>query len=212
MIATLTGNVLITAPDRVVIDVNGVGYEVFLSTDGVARLPEKNGQVSLHIHTHVREDAIILYGFWELDEKELFLILKTVSGIGPKLGLAILSGMRVAELCQAIVREDVSRLTTLQGVGKRTAERLCVELKDKVGHLQGTTGAGNEGTAGKAPSPSLSAIGSAVADTLSALVNLGYPDPVARQALTVVKKRVGDSVFSAMPVEELIRETLRTLA
>jgi Holliday junction DNA helicase RuvA len=110
------------------------------------------------------------------------------------------------------VREDVSRLTTLQGVGKRTAERLCVELKDKVGHLQGTVGAGNEGAAGKAPLPALSAIGSAVADTLSALVNLGYPDPVARQALVVVKKRVGDTAFSAMPVEELIRETLRTLA
>jgi Holliday junction DNA helicase RuvA len=210
MIATLTGNVLITGPDRAVIDVNGVGYEVFLSTDGVARLPEKNSQVFLHIHTHVREDAIILYGFWELEEKELFLILKTVSGIGPKLGLAILSGMRVADLCQAIVREDVSRLTTLQGVGKRTAERLCVELKDKVGHLQGAI-AGHEGAAGKAPAL-FPAAGNAVADTLSALVNLGYPDPVARQALTVVKRRVGDTSFAAMPVEELIRETLRTLA
>ena len=138
MIATLTVNVLMISPDRAVIDVGGVGYEVFLSTNGVARLPEKNGQVFLHIHTHVREDAIILYGFLEVEEKELFLILKTVSGIGPKLGLAILSGMRVPELCQAIASEDVSRLTTLQGVGKRTAERLCVELKDKVGHLQGS--------------------------------------------------------------------------
>ena len=209
MIATLTGNVLMTSPDRAVIDVSGVGYEVFLSTDGVARLPEKNSQVFLHIHTHVREDAIILYGFLEVEEKELFLILKTVSGIGPKLGLAILSGMRVAELCQAIVREDITRLTTLQGVGKRTAERLCVELKDKVGHLQGAVG--REGVTGKTTVSSL-APGGAVADTLSVLVNLGYPDPVARQALTAVKKRVGDAPFAAMPVEELIRETLRTLA
>lgn len=206
MIATLTGNVLMTGPDRAVIDVSGVGYEVFLSTDGVARLPEKNSQVFLHIHTHVREDAIILYGFLEVQEKELFLILKTVSGIGPKLGLAILSGMRVPELCQAIAGEDVSRLTTLQGVGKRTAERLCVELKDKVGHLQGA------GAVLEKAALLSSASGSAVADTLSALVNLGYPDPVARQALTAVKKRVGDASFVAMQIEELIRETLRTLA
>ena len=210
MIAALKGNVLLTAPDRAVIDVGGVGYEVFLSADGVARLPEKDGPVFLHIHTHVREDAIILYGFWELEEKELFLILNTVSGIGPKLGLAILSGMRVAELCQAIVGEDIARLTTLQGVGKRTAERICVELKDKVGHLQGTI-TGREDGAGKAQAVTMAASG-AVADTLSALVNLGYPDPVARQALTAVKKRVGETVFSAMRVEELIRETLRTLA
>jgi Holliday junction DNA helicase RuvA len=206
MIATLTGNVLMTGPDRAVIDVGGVGYEVFLSTDGVARLPEKNGQVFLHIHTHVREDAIILYGFLGVEEKELFLILKTVSGIGPKLGLAILSGMRVPELCQAIASEDVSRLTTLQGVGKRTAERLCVELKDKVGHLQGA------GVVLEKAAVLSSASGSAVADTLSALVNLGYPDPVARQALTTVKKRVGDASFAIMQIEELIRETLRTLA
>jgi len=206
----LKGNVLLTSPDRAVIDVGGVGYEVFLSADGVARLPEKDGPVFLHIHTHVREDAIILYGFWEREEKELFLILNTVSGIGPKLGLAILSGMRVGELCQAIVGEDIARLTTLQGVGKRTAERICVELKDKVGHLLGTV-PGREGGGGKAPVVSPAASG-AVADTLSALVNLGYPDPVARQALTAVKKRVGETVFSAMRVEELIRETLRTLA
>jgi len=199
-----------TGQDRAVIDVGGVGYEVFLSTDGVSRLPEKNSQVFLHIHTHVREDAIVLYGFLEVEEKELFLILKTVSGVGPKLGLAILSGMKVAELCRAIVREDIARLTTLQGVGKRTAERLCVELKDKVGHLQGAV-EGREGGLGKA-ADLLPASAGAVADTLSALVNLGYPDPVARQALAVVKKRVGADSFSEMVVEELIRETLRTLA
>jgi holliday junction DNA helicase RuvA len=211
MIATLKGNVLLTGSDRAVIDVNGVGYEVFLSTDGVARLPESGSPVFLHIHTHVREDAIVLFGFQELEEKELFLILNTVSGIGPKLGLAILSGMRVAELCRAIVGEDIARLTTLQGVGKRTAERICVELKDKVGHLQGTLPERGEGV-GVASSKTLTAASGAVADTLSALVNLGYPDPVARQALTTVKRRVGDVEFSAMPVEELIRETLRTLA
>lgn len=209
MIAALKGTVLLTSPDRAVIDVGGVGYEVFLSADGLARLPEKDGPVFLHIHTHVREDAIVLYGFWELAEKELFLILNTVSGIGPKLGLAIVSGMRVAELCQAIVGGDIARLTTLQGVGKRTAERVCVELKDKLGHLLGAVSA-REGGTGKAPPP-LNASG-AVADSLSALINLGYPDPVARQALSAVRKRVGETAFAAMRVEELIRETLRTLA
>lgn len=206
MIATLTGNVLMIGSDRAVIDVSGVGYEVFLSADGLSRLPEKNGQVFLHIHTHVREDAIVLYGFLEAEEKEMFLVLKTVSGIGPKLGLAILSGMRVPELCQAIVAEDIPRLTTLQGVGKRTAERLCVELKDKVGHLHAAGGVTEKAVERPA------AVGGAVADTLSVLSNLGYPDPVARQALSTVKKRVGAEGFAAMPVEELIREALRTLA
>ncbi len=211
MIATLTGTVQIIGTDRVVIAAGGVGYEVFLSTEAVARLPEKDTLIFLYIYTLVREDALMLYGFWEAEEKELFLILNTVSGIGPKLALAILSGMKVAELCQAIVRADVSRLVSLQGVGKRTAERLCVELKDKVAHLQGVV-FGHEATSGKAAFSSLSVSSAAVADSLSALVNLGYPDPVARQAMTMVKKRVGESTFAVMSMAELIRETLRTLA
>lgn len=211
MIATLTGTVQILGSDRVVIAVGGVGYEVFLSTEALARLPEKEAPVFLYIYTLVREDALLLYGFWEAEEKELFLILNTVSGIGPKLALAILSGMKVADVCQAIVQEDIPRLVALPGVGKRTAERLCVELKEKVAHLQGGA-SGSETRTGKPSSSPLSASSAAVADTLSALVNLGYPDPVARQAMTMVKKRVGDAAFAAMPMAELIRETLRTLA
>jgi Holliday junction DNA helicase RuvA len=207
MIATLSGKVLIKGTDRVVIDVSGVGYEVFLSSDGISRLPDRNEDTFLHIHTHVREDAILLYGFVEEDEKEMFLILKTVSGIGPKLALAILSGIRVGELCAAICSQDVKRLTGLPGVGKRTAERLCVELKDKVGHL----GSFEAGVGRPAVSVNASS-GSLVSDVLSVLTNLGYSDPVARQALTEVKRRVGDERFAALTLEAMIKEGLRALA
>ena len=135
MIATLTGKVLVKGLDRVVIDVAGVGYEVFVTTDTLTRLPDLSEDAFLHIYTQVREDAIVLYGFMDVDEKKMFLYLTSVSGIGPKLGLAALSGMRVSELCRAIVARDVKLLTTLQGVGKKTAERICIELKDKVGSL-----------------------------------------------------------------------------
>ncbi len=206
MIATLRGKVILKGGDRAIIDVSGVGYEVYLSQDGIARLPEKDEEIFLHIHTHVREDAFILFGFLEEEEKEMFLILKTVSGIGPKLALAILSGMRVGELCMAIGEKDIQRLTTLQGVGKKTAERLCVDLKDKVGHLRTRLSAEDE------IPDSISSTSSVQADALSALVNLGYPDPVARGALVNVKKRVGNEAFAKMAIEELLKEGLQALA
>jgi len=137
VIASLSGKLIFRALDKAVIDVRGVGYEVYLSTDGISRLGDVGDDVFLFIHTHVREDAIVLYGFQEEEEKEMFLILKTVSGVGPKLALAILSGLRVADLCRAIGSKDIKALTALQGVGKKTAERLCVDLKEKVGHLRG---------------------------------------------------------------------------
>ncbi len=207
MIATLTGKVLAKNSDRAVIDVGGVGYEVILATDGVARLPEKGREVFLHIHTNVREDAITLYGFLEEEEKELFLILRIVTGIGPKLALAMLSGMRVAEICQAIVAGDIKRLTMLPGVGKKTAERICVELKEKVAHLSsGTMPLSTDGQ------DVVVVAGSVVADAISALTNLGYPDPVARKALETVKRQQGEEAFAQLRIEVLIREALRTLA
>ena len=206
MIAALSGKILQKSTDRVVLDVSGVGYEVFLSTDGISRLPEKGEDAFLYIHMHVREDALVLFGFLEEQEKELFLVLKTVPGIGPKLALAMLSGMRVNELCRAIAEGDIKRLTCLPGIGKRTAERICVDLKEKVGELSSETVIGRPAI-GPAPMP-----GSNVYDTLSALGNLGYADPVARQALTAVKKRLGDEAFSLLRVEEMIREALRALA
>ncbi len=206
MIATLTGKVFSKSADRVVIDVSGVGYEVFLSTDNVARMPDKGEDILLYIHTNVREDALTLFGFLEEEEKELFLILKTVSGIGPKLALAMLSGLRVSDLCRAITAGDIKTLTTLQGVGKKTAERVCVDLKEKVGHLSFDSLA-TPGTL----QPVVPAQGSAVADALSALTNLGYSDPVARESLVSVKKRMGQESFDELGVEDLIREALRTL-
>ncbi len=207
MIATLAGKLLFRYSDRAVVEVGGVGYEVFLSTDGLARLDELGSDIFLFVHTHVREDAILLYGFIEEEEKEMFLILKTVSGVGPKLALGILSGMRVAELCRAIGTKDIKLLTSLQGVGKKMAERLCLDLQEKVGHLAVAEG-GADGPSVEAAQ----AAGSVMMDVLSALVNLGYPDPVARQALVAVKKRVGSEDFAGMTLEDMLKEGLRTLA
>ncbi len=207
MIATLSGILLLKYPDRVVVEVGGVGYEAYLSNDSLSRLGETGSDVFLFVHTHVREDAFILFGFIEEEEKEMFLVLKTVSGVGPKLALSILSGLRVSELCRAIGSKDIKLLVTLQGVGKKTAERLCVDLKDKVGHLVGEFSEEGDET-GRVDQSA----GSVVADVLSALSNLGYPDPVARQALGMVKKRVGEAVFAEMKLEEMLKEGLRALA
>ncbi len=201
MIASLTGIIQYISTDRCVIDVNGVGYEVFLSTVGLSQLPETGEKLFLHIHTSVREDAIVLFGFAEQVEKEMFLTLKTVSGIGPKLALAVLSGMPIDMLCQAISGEDIKSLTTISGVGKKTAERICVELKDKVGNIVPVTA---KAVGGRLQTQETST----VADALSALVNLGYSDPLAREALAKVKERVGDEAFTAMPIEQLIKEGL----
>ncbi len=192
--------------DKAVVDVGGVGYEVFLSHDGVSRMPEIGNNVFLYIHTHVREDAITLFGFLEVEEREMFLILKSVSGIGPKLALSVLSGIRVKELCMAISTKDVKLLTNLPGIGKKTAERLCLDLKDKVGHFDSV-----DLMSEKLMNESMQTSSSHL-DALSVLVNLGYPDPVARKALANVKKRVGEDIFRDASIEELIRQSLQSLA
>jgi len=205
MIASLTGTIQCISIDRCVIDVGGIGYEVFLSTEGLSKLPEIGKHIFLHIHTNVREDAIVLFGFGEQVEKEMFLTLKTVSGIGPKLSLTILSGMQIDLLCQAISGENIKTLTTISGVGKKTAERICVELKDKVGGMQSAKFQAQESTTTGTET-------SAIVDALSALVNLGYSDPVAREALGKIKKREGEEAFVHMTIEELIKEGLRAVA
>ncbi len=206
-LAIPAGKVFSKKMDRAIIDVSGVGYEVIVSTDTVARMVDVGEDILMHIHTNVREDALTLFGFLEEEEKDLFLILKTVSGIGPKLALAMLSGLRVSYLCQAITAGDIKTLTTLQGVGKKTAERMCLDLKEKVGHFTFEPSSAT-GTF----SPATSIAGSAVADALSALANLGYSGPAARETLTAVKKRVGKELFDEMSVEDLIREGLRAFA
>ena len=206
MIAALSGRILFKHADRLVIDVAGVGYEVFVTTDCISRLPDRGDEVFLHIHTYVREDTLVLFGFLEEQEKELFLMLKTVAGVGPKLALATLSGMPADDLCRAIAEGDSKRLTALPGIGRKTAERICVELQDKVGRVAPQAVPGTVSAVGPTRP------GSAVYDVLSALANLGYPDPVARQALAAVKKQVGEEAFAAMGFEEMIRDALRALA
>lgn len=208
MIAALRGQLLVREVDRVVVDVSGVGYEVMMAATTIAGLPETGNDVFLHIHTSVREDAITLFGFLGEAEKETFLALKTVSGIGPKLALAMLSGMRVEDLCRAIASGDSGVLTRLPGIGKKTAERICVDLKDRIDSLVGSKAL--EGAA--ALSPAIESIGSVEGDALSALTNLGYPESVSRASLSAVRKRLGDEAFDQLDVGALIREALRGLA
>ncbi len=208
MIACLKGELFRKEPNRAIIDVGGVGYEVFLSLTSGERLPGVGSEVFVHIHTSVREDAITLYGFWEQEEKEMFLLLTSVSGIGPKLALNILSGITASGLGRAISARDLKRLTALSGVGKKTAARLCVELKDKVGFVVDDQGISfpDEGDPAAAPEPTVSS------DVISGLINLGYPPARAQQALAAVRHRIPPEELAGMRVEQLLRETLRSLA
>jgi Holliday junction DNA helicase RuvA len=206
MIATLTGTMFAKHPDHLIVDVGGVGYEVMISARTYDRLPASGDEVFLHIYTSVREDAITLFGFAHLEEKELFLLLNTVSGVGPKLALGILSGVSAAELSEALSMKNMSRLTALQGVGKKTAQRMCVELQDKVSHLVGTV-SGADGDSYE----SQVIEGDNVQDAVSALTNLGYPQNMAWQALRKVQKKQ-DKAISEMEIEELIRLALQVLA
>ena len=204
MIASLNGLILAKTPAAVILDVNGVGYEVFISSRTYGTLPAGGAPCFLHVHTVVREDAITLYGFGRPEEKELFLLLVTVSGIGPKLAQTILSGIGVADLRQAILLKDLARLTALSGVGKKTAQRICVELGEKVGTLDGSLP--EEGR----PEAPAAAGGSLLADAASALVNLGYPQATAWEALRVAQQQSEEP--DALRVEDLIRLALRSLA
>jgi len=204
MIASLSGILLVRQPNHIIVDVGGVGYEVLVSGRTYDLLPDTGDEVFLHVYTSVREDAITLYGFSAAEDKDLFLLLKTVSGVGPKLALGILSGIAAAELCDAISRKNLGRLTTLPGVGKKTAERMCVELGEKVGRLYP---AAAQGVRQPVPDESMVA-GDNVQDALSALVNLGYPQSTAWKALRRVQQR---QAVEDMQIEELIRAALRAL-
>lgn len=206
MIATLTGTLFEKHPGHAIVDVGGVGYEVLISVRTYDRLPGNGDEVFLHVYTSVREDAITLFGFAHHEEKELFLLLNTVSGVGPKLSLGILSGISASELCEALSMKNISRLTTLSGVGKKTAERLCVELQDKVAHfVSHVPGEGAELLDAQ------DIEGDNVQDAVSALVNLGYPQNTAWQALRKVQKGQ-EKPITELSVEDLIRQTLRILA
>jgi Holliday junction DNA helicase RuvA len=182
MIALLRGVLIEKHPNQAVVDVGGVGYDVTIPVSTYAHLPEAGAEVRLRIHTHVREDALALYGFLTQDEKALFEKLISVSGIGPKMAMAVLSGIPVADLIASIRRGEVDRLVRIPGVGKKTAERMVLELRDKM-----PAPSGEEAPAGPgAPSGALTAIEQ---DVLSALLNLGCARPAAEAA--VRKARVG---------------------
>jgi len=206
MIATLNGLVFARTPLTVILDVNGVGYELLISGRTHDALPETGSTCFLFVQTVVREDAITLYGFSKKDEKELFLLLIAVSGIGPKLALTILSGMGVDELCRAIMGKDLLRLTALPGVGKKTAQRLCMELGEKLGGFGGVDiAAGDRGIAVVANESHV------LADAASALVNLGYPQYTAWQVLRAVQQQYPEAADTPR-VEDLIRLALQSLA
>ncbi len=206
MIATLTGIVRHKTPASVILDVGGVGYELSISSRTYDRLPAVGEESFLHVYTNVREDAITLYGFEHHEEKRFFLLLVGVSGIGPKLGLAILSGLSGKDLRDAVMLKDYSRLTSLPGVGKKTAQRLCMELGEKIGGLQ----VDEPSAARTVPAVAVDE-SSVMHDAVSALVNLGYPQNVAWQALRRVYPRNSEQ-NRAVSVEELIRLSLQGLA
>lgn len=186
MIAHLRGKLIARHPNQVIVEAGGVGYDVTISVPAFSELPPLGSEVSLHIHTHVREDQLALYGFLRIDEKHLFEKLMTVSGIGPKLAITILSGMPADDMTAAIRGNDLARLTKIPGIGRKTAERMVLELRDKLPPA---------GADQVHVMPSLSAVQE---DVVSALVNLGYQRPLAEKALATVEKNGSfDAMFRA---------------
>lgn len=198
MIAQLRGRILEKHPNRIIVDVNGVGYDVAVPLSTFYGLGEPGADVALRIHTHVREDALALYGFATRLEQDLFERLIGVSGIGPKLGLAVLSGIEPLDLIRAIEQGDLARLTAIPGVGKKTSERIVLELKDRLPRPQ--VAAVAVGQAAAEP-PALRD------DLLSALVNLGYHRPLAERAVAAALKATPDGGF-----ERTLKQALRELA
>ena len=195
MIAHLRGTLLSKRPNQAVVEVGGVGYDVTISVPAFTELPAAGKEVALHIHTHVREDVIALYGFLQLAEKHLFEKLITVSGIGPKLAITILSGMEAGGMAKAIRGNDVARLTQIPGIGKKTAERMVLELRDKLPAREAE------------PSEAVAAPSGISEDVISALVNLGYQRSDAEKALAATAKNGKPESFELM-----FREALAALS
>lgn len=200
MIALVRGDLAYKSVDHVIVDTGGVGYRLFIPLSTFYALPD-SGEVRLLVHTHVREDALLLYGFFTAAEKEMFALLIGISGIGPKLAVNILSHSTVAELQGAVLAGDAKRLAALPGIGRKTAERLVLELKDKLG-------AGGGGAT--VPLPAAAVAGPApvdpITDVLSALVNLGYKEVQARKVLETME------VTPDAPMEAILRGALKILA
>jgi Holliday junction DNA helicase RuvA len=201
LIAQLSGKLIQKQPNNIVVDVSGVGYEVTIPLSTFYEMGEVGDPVTLRIHTHVREDSLQLFGFSTGREKELFLRLTSVSGIGPKLAITMLSGMAASELARAIRSNDLVRLTAIPGVGKKTAERVVVELRDKIAALSA------EGD----DAPFAIAAGTAAEDiredTIAALMQLGYPKAVAERAVAAAVKEDGDA-----SIEAVLKRSLKRLS
>jgi Holliday junction DNA helicase RuvA len=196
MIGQLRGRLTDKRPNQVLVDVGGVGYLVQVPLSTFAALGELHTEVTLLIHTHVREDSLSLYGFLSSREKHFFELLLSASGVGPTLALKILSGMSVEELVPAIRGSDLARLTRIPGVGRKTAERIVVELRDKL-----------DAVAVEAERPAASSPAGIEADVVSALVNLGYEARAAESAVADAKREIGTSNF-----EKLLRASLQSLS
>jgi len=196
MIARLRGELIYKALDHVVLETAGVGYRLFIPLSTFYALPE-NGEVSLHVHTHVKEDALLLYGFLDPDEKQMFSLLIGVSGVGPKLAVNILSNIPARDLQASLSTGDVKRLSAVPGIGKKTAERLILELKDKVEAVGSSDSATSQqvGDAKNLPHD----------DALSALINLGYKENMARKALEALETSPETSL------EEILKGALKLL-
>ena len=200
MIAFLRGRVLDKQPNRIIVDVQGVGYDVHVPLSTYYRVAEPGGEVSLRVHTHVREDALQLYGFLTDLERQLFERLIGVSGIGPKMAVALLSGMEARDLVISVQRADVARLTGIPGIGKKTAERIVLELKDRVAQL------GVEPEAAAAPASAEDRLRD---DLLSALQNLGYHRPMAEKAADTALAAGGELTFE-VALKATLRELMRS--
>ena len=190
MISRITGVLLAKQPPQVLLDVNGIAYEIDVPMSTFYNLPAQGQSATLHTHLVVREDAHLLYGFGSEDERHLFRRLIKVNGVGPKVALTILSGMSVSELAQAIAAQDAARLVKIPGIGKKTAERLVLELRDKLGQ------AGSNVTTGERADP--------LGDALNALLALGYNEKEARWAMGQIGSDLGTS--------ESIRQALKLLS
>lgn len=197
MIGQLRGRLAEKRPNQVLVDVGGVGYVVLVPLSTFAALGDLHTEVTLLIHTHVREDALSLYGFVSSREKHLFELLISASGVGPSLALKILSGMSVDELVPAIRGNDLARLTKIPGVGRKTGERMVVELKDKLEAV----------VVMEAERPAASSPAGVEADVVSALINLGYEARVAEKAVEEARKESGEANF-----EKLLRAALQALS
>ena len=200
MIARLSGILIEKSVTQCVVDVHGVGYRVVIPLTTFYELPEIGQPAVIHIHTHVREDAIHLYGFHVQEERELFELMISVSGIGPKLAINVLSGIAAGELIRAVTEEDLKRLTGIPGVGKKTAERIILELKDKMAKI------GREILPDR--TDTYRAGGEVKDDALSALVNLGYKGSAVKEAVD----RIIREAQEPLALDRLLKQALRVLA